>query len=207
MTIQEHRRGAANVRGADDALGAEDMEEQAAGGGAGSGGLRVPGAGTSRPGSPSSGGGARARRGSSSRPLSSSTPAASARAAPVVDNRPLPDGWELKRAPDGTAYFVDHTHRTTTWIDPRPKRTVTPTTPAQVATALAAMNVTEEQLGPLPSGWEVRKTASGKPYWVDHSTKTTTWNDPRMPSLGDGGDQLKRDFRRKLVSGALPEIF
>ncbi|KAI5480937.1 putative e3 ubiquitin-protein ligase hula protein [Pseudohyphozyma bogoriensis] len=33
---------------------------------------------------------------------------------------------------------------------------------------------------------------------VDHNTKTTTWDDPRMPS--DAGiDQSKRDFRRKLV--------
>mgnify|MGYP001567209466 CR=1 FL=1 len=31
-------------------------------------------------------------------------------------------------------------------------------------------------------------------------TKTTTWDDPRMPSLDVNTDQSKRDFRRKLVS-------
>lgn len=31
-------------------------------------------------------------------------------------------------------------------------------------------------------------------------TKTTTWDDPRVPSLNPESDQTKRDFRRKLAS-------
>ncbi|KAI8808254.1 hypothetical protein BJ742DRAFT_285897 [Cladochytrium replicatum] len=34
-------------------------------------------------------------------------------------------------------------------------------------------------LGPLPSGWEQRYTPEGRPYFVDHNTRTTTWVDPR----------------------------
>jgi len=32
---------------------------------------------------------------------------------------------------------------------------------------------------PLPSGWEQRTTPDGKIYYVDHATRTTSWNDPR----------------------------
>jgi E3 ubiquitin-protein ligase NEDD4 len=56
------------------------------------------------------------------------------------------------------------------------------------------------QLGPLPSGWEMRLTNTGRVYFVDHNTKTTTWDDPRLPSsLDEGVPQYKRDFRRKLI--------
>ncbi|KAG8899258.1 hypothetical protein FRB99_006840 [Tulasnella sp. 403] len=33
--------------------------------------------------------------------------------------------------------------------------------------------------GPLPQGWEMRTAASGRLYFVDHTTKITTWVDPR----------------------------
>lgn len=33
--------------------------------------------------------------------------------------------------------------------------------------------------GPLPTGWEVGVSPKGKPYFIDHNTQTTTWNDPR----------------------------
>jgi E3 ubiquitin-protein ligase NEDD4 len=55
-------------------------------------------------------------------------------------------------------------------------------------------------LGPLPSGWEMRLTNTARVYFVDHNTKTTTWEDPRLPSsLDQSVPQYKRDFRRKLI--------
>lgn len=36
---------------------------------------------------------------------------------------------------------------------------------------------------PLPAGWEERRDPStGKPYYVDHTRKITTWDDPRLAS-------------------------
>ena len=32
---------------------------------------------------------------------------------------PLPDGWEEAHDFDGKVYYIDHTSRTTSWIDPR----------------------------------------------------------------------------------------
>ena len=34
----------------------------------------------------------------------------------------------------------------------------------------------------LPAGWEMRTTADGRSYFVDHNTRTTSWNDPRQTS-------------------------
>lgn len=35
------------------------------------------------------------------------------------------------------------------------------------------------QEDPLPEGWEMRYTSDGVRYFVDHNTKTTTFQDPR----------------------------
>ena len=41
------------------------------------------------------------------------------------------------------------------------------------------------QEDPLPEGWEMRYTQEGVRYFVDHNTRTTTFQDPRGgPSKG-----------------------
>ena len=40
-----------------------------------------------------------------------------------------------------------------------------------------------EELGPLPPGWELRMTYNGKPYFVDHNTRTTQYKDPRLECM------------------------
>ncbi|KAJ7644179.1 hypothetical protein FB45DRAFT_897156 [Roridomyces roridus] len=104
---------------------------------------------------------------------------------------PLPLGWEERRTPEGRPYFVDHQTRTTTWVDPRRAGVPSPTVPATVANT---------NLGPLPSGWEMRLTSTGRVYFVDHNTKTTAWDDPRVPTnVDDNAPQYKRDYRRKVI--------
>ncbi|XP_046965397.1 transcriptional coactivator YAP1 isoform X4 [Vanessa tameamea] len=36
-----------------------------------------------------------------------------------------------------------------------------------------------DDLGPLPAGWEQARTPEGQIYYLNHITKTTTWEDPR----------------------------
>lgn len=107
----------------------------------------------------------------------------------------LPSGWEQRFTTEGRPYFVDHNTRTTTWVDPRRQqyiRTFGQNTTIQQQPV--------SQLGPLPSGWEMRLTNTARVYFVDHNTKTTTWDDPRLPSsLDQNVPQYKRDFRRKVI--------
>lgn len=38
---------------------------------------------------------------------------------------------------------------------------------------------------PLPPGWEIKvDPQTGWPFFVDHNSRTTTWNDPRVPPEG-----------------------
>ncbi|KAI8983859.1 hypothetical protein BDB01DRAFT_790372 [Pilobolus umbonatus] len=110
---------------------------------------------------------------------------------------PLPPGWEMRKNTEGRPYFVDHNTRTTTWVDPRRQQYINTIGPGSNH-QLQVQPVS--QLGPLPSGWEMRLTSTGRVYFVDHNTKTTTWDDPRLPSsLDQNVPQYKRDFRRKLI--------
>ncbi|KAG5651658.1 hypothetical protein H0H81_007938 [Sphagnurus paluster] len=126
---------------------------------------------------------------------SPSTPAASSSATPqdgTYAEIPLPLGWEERRTADGRPYFVDHHLRTTTWTDPR--RANNPTPPVMARPDKNA------DLGPLPSGWEMRLTSTRRVYFVDHNTRTTSWDDPRLPGhVDDNAPQYKRDYRRKVV--------
>ena len=110
----------------------------------------------------------------------------------------LPPGWEQRFTPEGRPYFVDHNTRTTTWVDPRRHQYVRVYSPHNNSNGFQQQPVS--QLGPLPSGWEMRLTNTARVYFVDHNTKTTTWDDPRLPSsLDQNVPQYKRDFRRKLI--------
>ena len=57
---------------------------------------------------------------------------------------------------------------------------------------------------PLPHGWEMRFTEDGVRYFVDHNTRTTTFDDPRPGAIkGPKGAygvpvQYERSFRWKL---------
>jgi E3 ubiquitin-protein ligase NEDD4 len=122
----------------------------------------------------------------------------SAGSATTAGTGSLPAGWEERYTPEGRPYYVDHNTRTTTWVDPRRQTVIRVMGPNGQNTSLQPQTIS--QLGPLPSGWEMRLTSTARVYFVDHNTKTTTWDDPRMPSTLDANvPQYKRDFRRKLI--------
>ncbi|XP_076984103.1 E3 ubiquitin-protein ligase NEDD4 isoform X2 [Tamandua tetradactyla] len=123
----------------------------------------------------------------------------------------LPPGWEEKQDERGRSYYVDHNSRTTTWTKPTVQATMeTSQLPSsqsssagpqpQIPTSDSAQQVTqpsEIEQGFLPKGWEVRHAPNGRPFFIDHNTKTTTWEDPRLkipahlrgkPSLDSSND-------------------
>ena len=49
---------------------------------------------------------------------------------------------------------------------------------------------------PLPPGWEARATDDGTPFFIDHNTQQTTWDDPRSapaaPATSPAADAAAR---------------
>ena len=102
----------------------------------------------------------------------------------------LPPGWEKKMAPGGREYFIDHTTKTTSWTRPdalnyaesqialqviprqqdeQAGRTFPPRAPQQYDSI-------EQEV--IPEGWEQRESEDGRPYYVNHMTKSTSWTLP-----------------------------
>ncbi|XP_028258388.1 E3 ubiquitin-protein ligase NEDD4-like isoform X2 [Parambassis ranga] len=102
----------------------------------------------------------------------------------------LPAGWEVRSAPNGRPFFIDHNTKRTTWEDPRLKIPVhmrrTP-------------SLDPADLGPLPPGWEERVHSDGRIFYIDHNTKTTQWDDPRLQNSAITGPAVpySRDYKQK----------
>ncbi|XP_054307580.1 E3 ubiquitin-protein ligase NEDD4 isoform X3 [Pongo pygmaeus] len=103
----------------------------------------------------------------------------------------LPKGWEVRHAPNGRPFFIDHNTKTTTWEDPRLK------IPAHLRgkTSLDTSN----DLGPLPPGWEERTHTDGRIFYINHNIKRTQWEDPRLENVAITGPAVpySRDYKRK----------
>lgn len=111
---------------------------------------------------------------------------------------------EQRTTVQGQVYFLHTQTGVSTWHDPRIPRYVhalllsRPDAPPQTghkhepsltadADALTGCrdlaSVSCEELGPLPVGWEVRSTVSGRIYFVDHNNRTTQFTDPRLHTI------------------------
>lgn len=73
---------------------------------------------------------------------------------------------EMRTTQQGQVYYYNIHTGTSTWHDPRVPRD------------LGDINI--DELEPLPRGWELRHTPSGRPYFLDHSNRTTQFTDPRL---------------------------
>ncbi|KAM4809472.1 E3 ubiquitin-protein ligase NEDD4-like isoform 4-T4 [Rhinophrynus dorsalis] len=54
-------------------------------------------------------------------------------------------------------------------------------------------------LGPLPPGWEERIHLDGRTFYIDHNTKITQWEDPRLqnPAITGPAVPYSREFKQK----------
>uniref|UniRef100_A0A1I8N5R3 E3 ubiquitin-protein ligase n=1 Tax=Musca domestica TaxID=7370 RepID=A0A1I8N5R3_MUSDO len=111
-------------------------------------------------------------------------------AAANTDEEPLPPRWSMQVAPNGRTFFIDHASRRTTWIDPRNGRA----SPMPNQTRRV-----EDDLGPLPEGWEERVHTDGRVFYIDHNTRTTQWEDPRLsnPNIAGQAVPYSRDYKQK----------
>ncbi|CAG9534504.1 unnamed protein product [Cercopithifilaria johnstoni] len=102
----------------------------------------------------------------------------------------LPQGWDIQVAPNGRTFFIDHIHKTTTWIDPRD---------GQASASSYLKEVRSDELGELPAGWEKRFHADGRIFYIDHNTRRTQWEDPRFDNTNIAGPAVpySRDYKCK----------
>ncbi|XP_063268525.1 E3 ubiquitin-protein ligase NEDD4 isoform X1 [Prinia subflava] len=109
---------------------------------------------------------------------------------PEMEQGVLPKGWEVRHAPNGRPFFIDHNTKTTTWEDPRLKISAHP----RRKTSLDPVD-----LGPLPPGWEERTHTDGRIFFINHNTKRTQWEDPRLQNVAITGPAVpySRDYKRK----------
>lgn len=94
----------------------------------------------------------------------------------------------MRTTQQGQVYFYHIPTGVSTWHDPRIPRDFDST------------NYSMDSLGPLPNGWEQRKTAAGRVYYVDHNNRTTQFTDPRL------NGQIINQIRRQQTThpGAAP---
>ncbi len=136
------------------------------------------------------GGGAVPRRTSTS-----GAAAAAAASHSRLNTEGLPDGWTMQVAPNGRVFFINHADKKTTWVDPRTGR------PSSLPSQSNMPNRPHEDddLGPLPEGWEERVHTDARIFFIDHNTRTTQWEDPRIsnPSIAGPAIPYNRDYKRK----------
>ncbi|OQV18228.1 Protein KIBRA [Hypsibius exemplaris] len=82
------------------------------------------------------------------------------------DYSDLPEGWVVAQDVDGKIFFVDHTNKLTTWVDPRQR----------VAQPTAFSDCAGDE---LPTGWERAYDPKVGIYFINHNTKTNHMEDPR----------------------------
>ncbi|XP_025778919.1 E3 ubiquitin-protein ligase SMURF1 [Puma concolor] len=115
----------------------------------------------------------------------------------------LPEGYEQRTTVQGQVYFLHTQTGVSTWHDPRipsPLGTIPGGDEAFLCDFLLQGHTSEprdlnsvncDELGPLPPGWEVRSTVSGRIYFVDHNNRTTQFTDPRLHHIMNHQCQLK----------------
>ncbi|XP_066923959.1 E3 ubiquitin-protein ligase NEDD4-like isoform X2 [Clytia hemisphaerica] len=140
---------------------------------------------------------ARDRDNSVRRHISSSTSRQSSRTSSIrqPEPDPLPEGWEERQDANGRIFFVNHTSRSTTWTRPtvdtpteerrRPfddamniRRHISMDDTVSESSSTPTTPTSQDVEEPLPPGWEERRNVNGQTLYIDHNSRTTTWNRP-----------------------------
>ncbi|GAB6028581.1 E3 ubiquitin-protein ligase nedd4 [Chamberlinius hualienensis] len=95
----------------------------------------------------------------------------------AVISEPLPKHWSQQVAPNGSG---------------RPS-------PVPNQNNLPNRKQVDENILPLPEGWEERVHVDGRVFFIDHNTRTTQWEDPRLsnPAIAGQAVPYSRDYKRK----------
>jgi len=109
---------------------------------------------------------------------------------------PLPQGWESRVDQNGVTYYFNSNTKISTYQDPRlPSASAPPIVPATSYVSTSNLSTPNQTSAyppyvfstasnpygeiPLPPGWEIRLDDQKRQFFVDHNTKSTTYEDPR----------------------------
>uniref|UniRef100_T1JDY1 E3 ubiquitin-protein ligase n=1 Tax=Strigamia maritima TaxID=126957 RepID=T1JDY1_STRMM len=138
---------------------------------------------------------------------------------------PLPPGWEERQDANGRTYYVNHVARTTQWERP------TGVDESEAESRSDALQASGDEASPdqsrrssqdlsddnddkgqlnqegLPEGWSMQVAPSGRVFFIDHNSRTTTWIDPRSgrPSSLPNQSNLPNRRQQEDSLGPLPE--
>ncbi|XP_055542081.1 E3 ubiquitin-protein ligase Nedd-4-like isoform X2 [Wyeomyia smithii] len=148
-----------------------------------------------------------------SSPTSSPQLGASVAHQQLPSSEGLPTGWTMQFAGNGRLFFIDHINKKTSWVDPRTGVASSIPSPALASSAAivgangeavgiagaTGTNRADDELGPLPEGWEERVHSDGRTFFIDHNTRATQWDDPRLSNPRIAGQVVpySRDYKQK----------
>ncbi|XP_070507135.1 protein kibra [Chironomus tepperi] len=96
------------------------------------------------------------------------------------EDLPLPYNWERGQDYDGKVYYIDHTRKITTWIDPRDRYTK----PETFADCIG---------NELPLGWEESYDQQIGVFYINHNNQCTQLEDPRL-EWRDMQEQMLKEY-------------
>uniref|UniRef100_A0A672Z9F0 HECT-type E3 ubiquitin transferase n=1 Tax=Sphaeramia orbicularis TaxID=375764 RepID=A0A672Z9F0_9TELE len=104
--------------------------------------------------------------------------------------------WQRPTMHKGRRYYINHNTRTTTWIRPLVQDDPRLRIPVHMR---RRPSLDPSDLGPLPPGWEERVHTDGRVFYIDHNTRTTQWDDPRLQNSAITGPAVpySRDYKQK----------
>jgi len=118
-----------------------------------------------------------------------STPSSSTTSITDSNKTQLPFGWQAAKTIDNQTYYINFITKQTSWVLPEPNESNISTSSSLISTPSMASSTTslsEEQIEiwlkqiPMPLGWQKAQTSTGETYFINHNTKTTCWEDPRI---------------------------
>lgn len=118
-----------------------------------------------------------------------STPSSSTTSITDSNKSQLPFGWQAAKTSDNQTYYINFITKQTSWVLPEPNENNASDSSSIISTPSMASSTTslsEEQIEiwlkqiPMPLGWQKAQTSTGETYFINHNTKTTCWEDPRI---------------------------
>jgi hypothetical protein len=123
----------------------------------------------------------------------------------------LPFGWQTAKTSDNQTYYINFITKQTSWHLPEANEDNASNSSSLIFTpsmASSTTSLTEEQIEtwikqiPMPLGWQKAQTSTGETYFINHNTKTTCWEDPRIALIPNYLKQQQHQHQAQQIDQA-----